>query len=79
MISAGALGNMVDRLRLNYVVDFIFVPIVRLFGRSFPIFNFADILVTVPTLILCILILFFYKDEDFQFLSFKQRKYREFK
>jgi signal peptidase II len=79
MISAGAIGNMVDRLRLNYVVDFIFVPIVRLFGRSFPIFNVADILVTVPTLILCILILFFYKDEDFQFLSFKQRKYREFK
>ncbi|MCL2718476.1 MAG: signal peptidase II [Lachnospiraceae bacterium] len=79
MISAGAIGNMIDRLRLNYVVDFIYVPIVRLFGQPFPIFNIADILVTVPTAILIILIMFVYKDADFEFLSFKQRKYRELK
>ncbi|MCL2254177.1 MAG: signal peptidase II, partial [Lachnospiraceae bacterium] len=40
-ISAGAIGNMIDRLRLNYVVDFIYVPIVKLFGQPFPIFNVA--------------------------------------
>lgn len=79
MISAGAIGNMIDRLRLNYVVDFIYVPIVKLFGQPFPIFNFADILVTVPTAVLIVLIMFFYKDADFEFLSFKQRKYRELK
>jgi signal peptidase II len=79
MISAGAIGNMIDRLRLNYVVDFIYVPVVRLFGQPFPIFNVADILVTVPTFVLIFLILFVYKDEDYEFLSFKQRKYREFK
>ncbi|MCL2051914.1 MAG: signal peptidase II [Lachnospiraceae bacterium] len=79
MISAGAIGNMIDRLRLNYVVDFIYVPIVRLFGQPFPIFNVADMVVTVPTAILIILILFVYKEADFEFLSFRQRKYREFK
>jgi signal peptidase II len=79
MIAAGAIGNMVDRLRLNYVVDFIYVPIVKLFGQPFPIFNIADILLTVPTVVLIILILFVYKDKDFEFLSFTQRKYREFK
>jgi len=79
MISAGAIGNMIDRIRLNYVVDFIFVPFVRLFGQSFPVFNVADMLLTVSTLFLIILIMFVYKDADFEFLSFKQRKYRELK
>lgn len=79
MISAGAIGNMVDRLRLNYVVDFIYVPIVKLFGQPFPVFNVADMLLTVSTVILIVLILFVYKDADFEFLSFKQRKYRELK
>jgi len=79
MISAGAIGNMIDRLRLNYVVDFIFVPFVRLFGQSFPVFNVADMLLTVSTVFLIILIMFVYKDADFEFLSFKQRKYRELK
>lgn len=79
MISGGAIGNMIDRIRLNYVVDFIYVPIVRLFGQPFPIFNLADIFITVPTVILIVLIMFVYKDADFDFLSFKQQKYREFK
>ena len=79
MISAGAIGNTIDRIRLNYVIDFIFVPFVRLFGQPFPIFNVADILLTVTTVILIIMILFVYKDADFEFLSFKQRKYRELK
>ena len=80
MIAGGAIGNnMIDRLRLNYVIDFIFVPVVRLFGQPFPIFNVADIFITVPTLILIILMIFVYKDTDFEFLSFKPRKYREYK
>ena len=80
MIAGGAIGNnMIDRLRLNYVIDFIFVPVVRLFGQPFPIFNVADIFITVPTVILIILMIFVYKDTDFEFLSFKPRKYREYK
>jgi signal peptidase II len=79
MIAGGAVGNMIDRLRLTYVVDFIYVPVVKLFGQSFPIFNVADMFLTVPTFVLIILILFVYKEDDFEFLSFKQRKYRELK
>ena len=79
MISGGAIGNMIDRMRLNYVVDFIYVPVVKLFGQPFPIFNVADMLVTVPTAVLIIMIMFVYKDKDFEFLSFKQRRYRELK
>ncbi len=79
MIAGGAIGNMVDRLRLNYVVDFIYAVGVIIFGQHFPIFNVADMYVTVATTILIILIFFVYKDSDFEFLSFKQKKYRELK
>lgn len=71
-ISAGAIGNMADRLRLDYVVDFIYFSLI-----NFPIFNVADIYVTVSTFILVFLILFVFKDNDFYFLSFKEQRYRE--
>lgn len=74
LIAGGAIGNMIDRLRLDYVVDFIYFVLI-----NFPIFNVADIYVTVSTVILVIQVLFMYKDNDFDFLSFKQKKYRELK
>jgi signal peptidase II len=75
MISSGAAGNMIDRIRNDYVVDFISFVLI-----NFPIFNVADIYVTVSTILFIILFLFYYKEKDFDFLSFKQqRKYREFK
>lgn len=79
MVGGGAIGNMLDRMRLNYVVDFIHVVAVRIFGQTFPIFNVADMYVTIATLVLIFLIFFKYKDADFEFLSFKQKKYRELK
>jgi len=66
MIGSGAVGNLIDRIRLNYVVDFIYFSLI-----NFPIFNFADICVTVATIFLIILILFVYKESDFYFLSIK--------
>ena len=75
MITAGAAGNMIDRVRNGYVVDFISFVIIH-----FPIFNVADIYVTVATILFIFLFLFYYKEKDFDFLSFKQqKKYREFK
>lgn len=74
MIASGALGNMIDRLRYDYVVDFIYFVLI-----NFPIFNVADIYVTVATACLIVLLLFIYKEEDLGFLSFKQKKYRELK
>ena len=74
LIASGAIGNMIDRLRLDYVVDFISFVLIH-----FPIFNVADIYVTVATTALVVLLLFVYKEEDLNFLSFKQTKYRELK
>ena len=72
-IAAGAIGNMIDRLSLNYVVDFIYVKAI-----NFPIFNVADIYVTCATIILVLVLLFVYKDTDLRFLSFRTRGYRTF-
>ena len=75
MIASGAFGNMIDRLRHDYVVDFIYFVII-----NFPIFNVADIYVTVSTFLFVILFLFYYKENDFSFLSFRQqKKFREIK
>ena len=60
-IMAGAWGNCIDRIRLNYVVDFFYFKLI-----DFPIFNVADIYVTVSTIVLAILICFYYKEEDFE-------------
>lgn len=72
MIAAGAVGNMIDRVRYDYVVDFIYLVCIQ-----FPIFNVADIYVTTSTVILVFQILFVYKTNDFNFLSFNPKKFRE--
>ena len=63
VIIAGGLGNMIDRIRLEYVVDFISFVLI-----NFPIFNVADCYVVVATFSIFILLLFVYKDEDLDFL-----------
>ena len=43
-IAAGAVGNLVDRLRFGHVIDFVFV---HYEAFRFPVFNVADSAVTV--------------------------------
>lgn len=69
MVASGGIGNMIDRIRFEYVVDFFSFVLI-----NFPIFNVADIYVTVSMFGLAILILFVYKDEDFSFLSLKRKE-----
>lgn len=67
-ISAGAIGNMIDRIRLGYVIDFLYFKLI-----DFPIFNVADIYVTVSTILLVILVMFYYKEDDLEKI-FSRRK-----
>jgi len=53
MIIAGAVGNLIDRVRLNYVIDFL-----EFRFMSFPIFNIADVCVVVGVILLAIAALF---------------------
>ncbi|MBR3802593.1 MAG: signal peptidase II [Clostridia bacterium] len=47
MIMGGGLGNLIDRIRLQFVVDYIEALFV-----DFPVFNFADCFITVGEFIL---------------------------
>lgn len=73
-MTAGGVGNMIDRVRFDYVVDFIYFSLI-----DFPIFNMADIYVTLSVIAFFIVIIFVYKEDDFDFLNFKQKKFRELK
>lgn len=74
LIASGAVGNMIDRLRYNYVVDFLYFSLI-----NFPIFNVADIYVTLASIYLVILLLFVYKEADLEFLTFRAKKFRDSK
>ncbi|NQV04595.1 MAG: signal peptidase II [Candidatus Omnitrophica bacterium] len=47
LIVSGAMGNLIDRLRVGYVIDFIDV-------RIWPVFNIADTSITIGTIFLVI-------------------------
>lgn len=57
LIFAGAVGNFVDRVALGYVRDMIDFAFMR-----FAVFNIADAALTIGTVLLCIYILFIYKE-----------------
>lgn len=67
-IIAGGLGNMVDRFRFDYVVDFISFVLI-----NYPIFNVADCYIVVFTILLFLLFMFVYKESDLDFLNFRTK------
>jgi len=53
MIIAGAIGNFIDRVRFNYVVDFLEFKFI-----NFPIFNVADMAIVGGVILLALATLF---------------------
>ncbi len=56
-IWAGGLGNVIDRVRLGFVVDMLEVEFIR-----FPVFNVADCFVTCGCIALIVSLIFFNKE-----------------
>ena len=72
LILCGSVGNTLDRLLYGAVIDYIYFSII-----DFPIFNIADIYSTVGTVGLIIVLIFVFKEDDLNFLRFKEKKIRE--
>ncbi|MFL5733800.1 MAG: signal peptidase II [Chloroflexia bacterium] len=62
LVLGGAIGNLVDRVRLGYVVDFVEVTALRAdFSGTvytFPVFNVADSAITVGVILIMAALLF---------------------
>ena len=67
LIFAGGLGNLIDRIALGYVRDFI-----DFYGVGFPVFNVADVCVSIAVIMLVILLIFVYRDDDYK--AFRKKK-----
>lgn len=73
LLVSGAIGNFIDRVFRQYVVDFIYFELI-----NFPIFNVADIYVCVAAGLLILVSMIVYKDDsDFDFLSLKKGEKHE--
>lgn len=73
ILGAGALGNFLDRLRLDYVVDFIYISLI-----DFPIFNVADMYISGICMFGLIIVFFGHPEEkDFAFLLPGRKKQAE--
>ena len=61
LILAGAVGNLIDRVFVGSVVDFLQF----FFGSyEFPVFNVADMMVDIGAFLLIVYMLFFQKDKE---------------
>lgn len=58
LIISGAIGNLIDRVRLGFVVDYFDFKIVWSY-----VFNLADVFVVIGTILLCVYIIFFENDK----------------
>ena len=68
-IFAGGVGNLIDRVGLRYVRDFIYFKAI-----DFPVFNVADICVTCGICLLVILVIFVYREKDYEMFKKKNKQ-----
>lgn len=61
LIISGALGNLIDRVRFGFVVDYFDFRIIWEY-----VFNTADVFVVLGTILLCIYILFYCDNKEKQ-------------
>ena len=74
ILCAGAVGNLIDRVINQYVVDYIYFKII-----DFPLFNLADICVTLSACALIVFFIFIYKDDPEMPLFVSKNKKNEAK
>lgn len=60
LVAAGGIGNVLDRIRLGYVVDMLHFQ----FWPSYPVFNAADIAVVCGAILGAVYYLWFYEKYD---------------
>ena len=67
---AGAIGNFIDRIVNEYVVDFFYFKLI-----DFPVFNVADIYVTLSTIVLLFVMFFTFKERELDYIICSKKKW----
>ncbi len=57
LVLAGGIGNLIDRCRFGYVIDYLYFKWI-----NFPVFNFADCCLVVGAVLMLIFFFFIYED-----------------
>ncbi len=68
LVLSGGIGNLIDRIRLGYVVDMLHFE----FWPSYPVFNVADIFIVVGVIVLMGYYFFLYEKTDSKQARLKQ-------
>ena len=68
LVFGGAIGNLIDRLFLGYVRDFIALDFI-----NFPVFNIADMCLCAGVIVLLVFFLFLYPKYNKKYLKTKQK------
>lgn len=63
-----------DRAKYQHAVDYIYF-----INVDFPVFNLSDLYITLGCLVILFLLIFYYKELDLVFMSFKKAYFREIK
>ena len=71
LLLSGGVGNLIDRISLGYVIDYIDVRII-----NFAIFNFADICICVGAFLLCVAVYLSDKKEKEEKIA-KENEFKE--
>lgn len=72
LVFSGAIGNIIDRMRLGYVVDFF-----EFTFFDWPVFNMADVYVVVGVILMAFLIIFVIKEEEKEVVEIKEEHLEE--
>lgn len=73
LVLAGGIGNLIDRVRLGYVVDMLHFQ----FWPSYPVFNVADIFVVIGVILFLLYYLFLFEKTDSKKAREKQAKEKD--
>ncbi len=69
VFTAGVLGNFYERMLYKKVVDMLHFYLIE-----YPVFNVADVFIVVSSILIAVLLIFFYKDNELKFLKFGRGK-----
>ncbi len=69
VFTSGVLGNFYERMLYHKVVDMLHFYLIE-----YPVFNVADVFIVISSILIAVLLIFFYKEDELKFMKFGRNK-----